>query len=194
MRKMFRSPKANGHAIVYGERIGLFHIGMTVKELKRLLGEPDYIRDATRYGTGFAYTWRGLSKEFRLSGHPVLRAYAVSSMEDAMVYSISVFGIRESAELKRGYPRAIALHREIERYRTSDGFGIGSTMASVAEKYGEAHWNIIKSAAIVSYKTGDRSTGFGFPNPDPSADNVVNSVNVTNRAALRQLAHQMPMP
>ena len=181
-------PKANDYAIVPGERIGLFYVGMTIKELKGLLGEPDRVDDYTRYGVGFDYTWRGLSKEFKLSGYPVLRATAVSSLEEAKVYSVVIFGIRNSAEFKSGDPRAIALHKEVVRYRTADGFGVDSPIADIVKAYGPIANAEYKGRVSVFHRIGDRHLGFGFPSR--SADSVVDAVNVSNQGMLKYLLNQ----
>lgn len=181
-------PKANDYAIVPGERIGIFYVGMTIKDLKGLLGEPDSIDDITMYGVGFVYEWRGLSKEFKLSGYPVFRVYAVSSLEEARVYSVAIFGIRESAEFKSGDPRAVALHGEVARYRTADGFGVDSPLADVVRAYGPIFGPVYKKRVGVFHRIGDRQLSFGFPSQ--SADSVANAVNVSNQAVLRYLLDQ----
>lgn len=183
-------PKANDYAIVPGERIGLFYVGMTIKNLKGLLGEPD-LRYESMHGMGFYYEWSGLSKEFKLSGslYPVLRAMAVSSLEEARVYSVIIFGISESAEFKSGDPRAVALHGEVARYRTADGFGVDSPLADVVRAYGPIFGPVYKKRVGVFHRIGDRQLSFGFPSQ--SADSVVDAVGVSNQAVLRYLIDQM---
>lgn len=162
-------PPKNDYLIIPGERIGLLYIGMTLGDVKKLLGEPDSMYDSTKYGgIGYSYGWSAFS------------VTVVSADDSGRVFSIVLLLLRES-------PEPVALQKYAERYRTPNGLGIGSTLASVSAVYGAARPGF-RGSAMIHADVGDRGMLFAFQGP--GADERVRALSIGNRAVSLHLIRQ----
>jgi len=191
------APKENDYLVVPGERIGRFYIGMTLGELKAMLGEPDLVEGRTPFGIGmgYHYAWKGLglSREGRYRPGYVVGVSVVSESDNGQVFSIRLRDSRSPAfgtspDFQRDDPREIALQEEIKKYRTREGFGIGSTLAGVSAAYGAAG-PVHGGQQLVEYSPiPNRKLVFAFPDRDPRA--TAFALVVYNRAVHLYLVDQ----